>query len=110
MRTQGLSPDGKGQFSYAKLQALSDDTGDLSPIDPRVYGTPPSRCPLRRPSNRAENRPAAVRLIEVGTALVRGHPRHGFAAKAPDRGRHAFVQLASALVRLDEPATRGRRE
>jgi hypothetical protein len=42
--------------------------------------------------------------------LYRGHPRHGFAAKAPDRGRHAFVQLASALVRLDEPATRGRRE
>ncbi|MFL5152888.1 MAG: manganese catalase family protein [Microvirga sp.] len=42
---QGLSPDGKGQFSYAKLQALSDDTGDLSPIDPRLYGTPPQPVP-----------------------------------------------------------------
>src|SRR3954468_293101 len=42
---QGVSPNGKGQFSYAKLQALSDDTGDLSPIDPRLYGTPPQPVP-----------------------------------------------------------------
>jgi Mn-containing catalase len=42
---QGVSPDGKGQFSYARLQALSDDTGDLSPVDPRIYGTPPEPVP-----------------------------------------------------------------
>ena len=41
----GMSPDGKGQFSYAKLEALSEDTGDLSPVDPRIYGTPPEPVP-----------------------------------------------------------------
>jgi len=33
------------QFSYAKLQALSDDTGDLSQVVPRIYGTPPEPVP-----------------------------------------------------------------
>jgi Mn-containing catalase len=35
----GRSPDGKGDFSYAPIQALSDDAGQLSQVDPRVYGT-----------------------------------------------------------------------
>jgi Mn-containing catalase len=42
---RGRSPDGKGEFTYAKIQALTDDDGRLSPVDPRVYGTPPMPVP-----------------------------------------------------------------
>jgi Mn-containing catalase len=37
----GPSPDGKGEFTYAdSAVSYTDDEGELSQIDPRVYGTP----------------------------------------------------------------------
>jgi len=37
---KGPSVDGRGQFSYARLKALTDDEGQLGQVDPRAYGTP----------------------------------------------------------------------
>jgi Mn-containing catalase len=41
----GPSPDGKGQFSYAPLEPLVEDRGQLSQVDPRTYGTPAMPVP-----------------------------------------------------------------
>jgi Mn-containing catalase len=41
----GPSPDGKGQFTYVENPPGSSDVGDLAPVDPRVYGTPPMPVP-----------------------------------------------------------------
>ena len=58
---QGVSPDGKGQFSYARLQALSDDTGDLSPILPASTARRPAgaRYGGRETGLRTARRPSA---------------------------------------------------
>jgi Mn-containing catalase len=42
---KGPSVDGKGQFTYAKIQALTDDEGLLGQVDPRTYGTPAAPLP-----------------------------------------------------------------
>lgn len=42
---KGPSPDGKGQFTYVENPPGSSDLGDLSPVDPRSYGTPPMPVP-----------------------------------------------------------------
>ncbi|MDQ4137113.1 MAG: manganese catalase family protein [Pseudomonadota bacterium] len=42
---KGGSPDGKGSFKYVEKPSASNDDGSLSPIDPRVYGTPPMPVP-----------------------------------------------------------------
>jgi hypothetical protein len=39
--------DGKGQFTYAKIEALTDDEGLLGQVDPRTYGTPASPVPAQ---------------------------------------------------------------
>jgi Mn-containing catalase len=44
---RGPSVDGKGQFTYAKIQALTDDEGLLGQVDPRTYGTPASPLPAQ---------------------------------------------------------------
>ena len=42
----GRSMDGKSEFEYlANPQPLTDDTGELSPADPRLHGTPPTPTP-----------------------------------------------------------------
>jgi Mn-containing catalase len=41
----GPSMDGRGQFTVAPLEALSDDVGQLGQVDPRVYGTPAMPVP-----------------------------------------------------------------
>src|SRR3712207_1289272 len=35
---RGRSPDGRGEFTYGPILALSDDAGQLSQVDPRAYG------------------------------------------------------------------------
>lgn len=36
------TPDGKGQFDYvARPEPMSTDSGNLNPVDPQLYGTPP---------------------------------------------------------------------
>jgi Mn-containing catalase len=43
---KGPTPDGKGEFQYlADPRPLSQDEGQLSPVDPRLYGTPPMPVP-----------------------------------------------------------------
>lgn len=43
---QGPAPDGKGQFTYVdRPPAYTEDEGQLSQIDPRVYGTPAMPVP-----------------------------------------------------------------
>ena len=42
---KGPSPDGRGNFSYAPIQPLTDDQGLLAQIDPRTYGTPVTPVP-----------------------------------------------------------------
>jgi Mn-containing catalase len=42
---KGPSPDGRGEFSYVENPPGSSDTGDLSQVDPRVYGTPAMPVP-----------------------------------------------------------------
>jgi Mn-containing catalase len=37
---EGPSIDGRGAFTWEPLTALTDDEGDLGPVDPRTYGTP----------------------------------------------------------------------
>jgi Mn-containing catalase len=37
---KGPSKDGRGEFSYQKIRAMTDDEGQLSQVDPRTYGTP----------------------------------------------------------------------
>ena len=45
-RAAGTAPDGKGQFEYvADPKPMSDDVGDLNPVDPRLYGTPKQPVP-----------------------------------------------------------------
>ncbi|MFC4171619.1 manganese catalase family protein [Microvirga sp. GCM10011540] len=42
----GPSPDGKGTFTYVdRPPAYTDDEGQLNPVDPRTYGTPPMPVP-----------------------------------------------------------------
>jgi Mn-containing catalase len=42
----GPAPDGKGTFTYVENPpAYSEDEGQLSPVDPRTYGTPPMPVP-----------------------------------------------------------------
>jgi Mn-containing catalase len=43
---KGQAPDGKGTFTYVENPpAYSQDEGQLSPVDPRTYGTPPEPVP-----------------------------------------------------------------
>ncbi|HEV7255707.1 MAG TPA: manganese catalase family protein [Mesorhizobium sp.] len=43
---QGPAPDGRGEFTYLENpQPMSDDTGQLGMVDPRLYGTPPMPVP-----------------------------------------------------------------
>jgi Mn-containing catalase len=43
---KGPSPDGKGEFTYVdRPPAFTEDEGDLNPVDPRTYGTPPMPVP-----------------------------------------------------------------
>jgi Mn-containing catalase len=43
---KGPTPDGKGQFEYvAEPRPLTEDTGQLAQVDPRVYGTPKAPVP-----------------------------------------------------------------
>jgi Mn-containing catalase len=43
---KGPSPDGKGEFEYVDgAAAYADDEGNLNPVDPRTYGTPPMPVP-----------------------------------------------------------------
>jgi Mn-containing catalase len=43
---QGPAPDGKGTFSYVdRPPAYTEDEGNLNPVDPRTYGTPPMPVP-----------------------------------------------------------------
>jgi Mn-containing catalase len=43
---KGPAPDGKGTFTYVETPpAFTQDEGNLSPVDPRVYGTPPMPVP-----------------------------------------------------------------
>lgn len=43
---QGPTPDGMGEFEYlANPQPLSDEEGELGPVDPRTYGTPKMPTP-----------------------------------------------------------------
>jgi Mn-containing catalase len=43
---KGPSPDGKGQFTYVdRPPAFTEDEGQLNPVDPRTYGTPPMPVP-----------------------------------------------------------------
>jgi Mn-containing catalase len=44
---KGPSVDGKGQFSYAKIKALTEDEGKLGQVDPRTYGTPAVPAPAQ---------------------------------------------------------------
>jgi Mn-containing catalase len=44
---RGPSVDGKGQFTYARIEALTDDEGLLGQVDPRTYGTPASPLPAQ---------------------------------------------------------------
>src|SRR5215203_3443900 len=44
---RGPSVDGKGQFTYAKIEALTDDEGLVGQVDPRTYGTPASPVPAQ---------------------------------------------------------------
>jgi Mn-containing catalase len=41
----GPSVDGKGKFSHARIKALTEDEGQLSQVDPRIYGTPAMPVP-----------------------------------------------------------------
>jgi Mn-containing catalase len=43
---KGPSKDGRGQFSYQRMRALTDDEGNLSQVDPRTYGTPAQPMPM----------------------------------------------------------------
>ncbi len=43
---KGPSMDGKGEFSYVdRPPAYTEDEGNLDPVDPRTYGTPPMPVP-----------------------------------------------------------------
>jgi Mn-containing catalase len=43
---EGAAPDGKGVFSYVeKPPAYTEDEGQLSQVDPRIYGTPAMPVP-----------------------------------------------------------------
>jgi Mn-containing catalase len=43
---KGPAPDGKGTFTYVERPpAYSNDDGELAPVDPRTYGTPPHPVP-----------------------------------------------------------------
>jgi Mn-containing catalase len=43
---QGPAPDGKGTFTYIdRPPAYTEDEGNLNPVDPRTYGTPPMPVP-----------------------------------------------------------------
>ena len=43
---KGPSPDGKGEFTYVdRPPAYTEDEGQLNPVDPRTYGTPPMPVP-----------------------------------------------------------------
>jgi Mn-containing catalase len=43
---KGPSMDGKGEFTYVdRPPAFTEDEGDLNPVDPRTYGTPPTPVP-----------------------------------------------------------------
>ncbi|HEY8565578.1 MAG TPA: manganese catalase family protein [Beijerinckiaceae bacterium] len=42
---KGPSMDGRGQFTYTQLKALTDDKGLLGQVDPRTYGTPAMPVP-----------------------------------------------------------------
>jgi Mn-containing catalase len=44
---RGPSVDGKGQFSYARIKALTEDEGMLGQVDPRTYGTPAAPVPAQ---------------------------------------------------------------
>jgi Mn-containing catalase len=44
---RGPSVDGNGQFTYAKIEALTDDKGLLGQVDPRTYGTPAFPVPAQ---------------------------------------------------------------
>jgi len=41
----GPSVDGKGEVTYTKISALTDDEGQLGQVDPRTYGTPAQPVP-----------------------------------------------------------------
>jgi Mn-containing catalase len=43
----GPSVDGKGQFTAARIKALTDDEGMLGQVDPRTYGTPTQPAPAQ---------------------------------------------------------------
>jgi Mn-containing catalase len=42
---KGPAPDGRGEFTYVENPPASTDSGDLSQIDPRAYGTPAMPVP-----------------------------------------------------------------
>jgi Mn-containing catalase len=42
---KGPSVDGKGEFTHAKIQPLTQDEGMLGQVDPRTYGTPAKPVP-----------------------------------------------------------------
>jgi len=43
---KGPAPDGQGEFTYLENpQPMSNDTGQLGMVDPRLYGTPPMPVP-----------------------------------------------------------------
>src|SRR3954471_9874532 len=44
---RGPSVDGKGQFTYARIKALTNDEGMLGQVDPRTYGTPAVPVPAQ---------------------------------------------------------------